>query len=108
MGLTFGRLWAARCPICRMPCAMSELRPAEFDGEEEAAEVKSDPEGGGSAAGEELGKKKAAVSAGGWMADGEDDGEDGGEAGSSSEVDEWAAAEAAWAAAEAEADALDP
>jgi hypothetical protein len=86
----------ARCPICRMPCAMSELRPAEFDGAEKepgTCEANSEPELGQGAGGQEPARKVAeTASAGGFMADGDVE-------------NEWAAAEAAWAAAEAEADA---
>ena len=72
----------ARCPVCRMPTAMSDLRPAEFeeDGTATGSGGSADPNADSIAA-----------------AAGKEEEEE--------EVDEWAQAEAAWAAAEAEADA---
>ena len=72
----------ARCPVCRMPTAMSDLRPAEFeeDGTASGCVGSADPSADSNAA-----------------AAGKEEEEE--------EDDEWAQAEAAWAAAEAEADA---
>ena len=69
----------ARCPVCRMPCAMSELRPAEFSEDKHGSEDRTSPM--------PLVAGEARDSQGATAVD-----------------DEWAAAEAAWAAAEADAD----
>ena len=105
----------ARCPVCRMPCAMSDLRPAEFEDGEQAKEAAEEEEedqfgdggsdktaaqtGGGAVATQSAAGTASAASApaGGWMQT-----EEGG--GGDEDDDDWAAAEAAWAAAEAEAD----
>lgn len=79
----------ARCPVCRMPCAMSELRPAVFSEEDEQSNFVDD-----SAEKKDTTDVRAVNHSHGL----------GSHEMAAAVDDEWADAEAAWAAAEADAD----
>lgn len=83
----------ARCPICRMPCAMSDLRPADFTEEDQQDNcANANPQNATKVDAKASGQHVEVAPLSSHHV-------------CESEVDDgWAEAEAAWAAAEADAD----